>query len=175
MIVSSDGYILTNNHVLPINSSDITVTLHNKKQYHASVVGTNSAKDLALIKINASNLPTVSLGDSSQLQAGQAVIAIGNALGQFSDTVDQGIISGLNRSAVASDGNSYAATSESLTGLIQTDALINPGDSGGPLIDIETGQVIGMDTALASNSQGIGFAIPINQAKNFINQYLQTA
>jgi serine protease Do len=170
MIVSSNGYILTNNHVLPLNSQDITVTTSTGKQYSASVVGTNPTQDLALIKINASGLPTVPLGDSSKVQVGDSVIAIGNALGQYANTVDQGIVSGLNRSVEASD-DTILGNSESLSGMLQTDALINPGDSGGPLIDVNTGSVVGMDTAVASNSQGIGFAIPINNAKTFLAKY----
>lgn len=171
MIVTSNGYILTNNHVLSIDSKGITVTLNGGKEYTATVVATDTTNDLALIKINATGLPTVTLGDSSEVQPGQAVIAIGNALGQFSDTVDQGIISGLHRS-VSVSGESRFDNGESLNGLLQTDALINPGDSGGPLIDGATGAVIGMNTAVASDSQGIGFAIPINQAKTFISHYV---
>lgn len=170
MIVSSNGYILTNNHVLPIDGQgQITVTTASGKQYAATIAGTNPAQDLALLKINASGLPTVPLGDSAQAQVGDGVVAIGNALGQYSDTVDQGIISGLNRSVVATDESDFMG--EQLSGLLQTDALINPGDSGGPLIDASTGTVIGMDTAVASDSQGIGFAIPINEAKSFLAQY----
>jgi serine protease Do len=170
MIVSSNGYILTNNHVLPVDDQgQITVTTDTGKQYNASGIGTDSAKDLALLKINATGLPTVPLGDSSQVQVGDGVVAIGNALGQYSDTFDQGIISGLNGPVTATDESGFS--SEQLSGLLQTDALINPGDSGGPLIDATTGTVVGMDTAAVSDSQGIGFAIPINEAKSFITQY----
>lgn len=170
MILTSDGYILTNNHVLPTDGSTIRVTLASGKQYTAKVKATNVTKDLALLKINASGLPTVTLGDSSQEQIGAGVIAIGNALGQFQNSVVHGIISGKNRSVQASDQSTMS--SESLSGLFQTDADINPGDSGGPLVDIATGTVIGMDTAVASNGQGIGFAIPINEAKTFIAPYV---
>lgn len=172
MIIASNGYILTNNHVLSLNSQDITVTTSSGQQYPASVIATNPTKDLALIKINASGLSTVTLGDSDQVITGENVLAIGNALGQYQNTVDQGIISGLNRSVVASDESD--SSSESLSGLLQTDAPINPGDSGGPLVDIKTGQVIGMDTAIAGDSQGIGFAIPINQAKAFVSPYVSS-
>jgi serine protease Do len=171
MIISSDGYILTNNHVLPINSSDITVTLSSGKQYIAQVITTNATKDLAVIKINASALPTVAFGDSSQVAVGDSVIAIGNALGEFQNSVDQGIVSGLNRSIVAGDEGESSNDSESLSGLLQTDAAINPGDSGGPLIDLSTGAVIGMDTATSSEGEGISFAIPVNNIKAFIAPY----
>lgn len=171
MIITSNGYILTNNHVLSIDSRGISVTLSSGKKYTATVVATDTTNDLALIKVNATGLPTVTLGDSSSVQPGQEVIAIGNALGQFSGTVDQGIISGLNRS-VSVSGETRFDSGESLTGLLQTDALINPGDSGGPLIDSSSGAVIGMNTAVASDSQGIGFAIPINQAKTFVAHYV---
>lgn len=171
MIVASTGYILTNNHVLPVDSSQpITVTTNNGKQYTASVVTTDPTHDLALLKISATDLPTVSLGDSSQEIVGNSVIAIGNALGQYQNSATTGIISGLNRSVVATD--QADSNSESLSGLFQTDASINPGDSGGPLIDTATGTVIGMDTAVASSGQGLGFAIPINQAKSFIAAYV---
>lgn len=170
MILTSNGYILTNNHVLPIDAQNVTVATSSGKQYSAQIVATDSKHDLALIKINASGLSTVTLGDSNQINVGDDVLAIGNALGQFQNSVTQGIISGLNRSVVASDSSSF--NGESLSGLIQTDAPINPGDSGGPLIDLASGTVIGLDTATASNSQGIGFAIPINQAKAFLAPYL---
>lgn len=170
MILTSSGYILTNNHVLPVDGGSITVTMQNGKQYNAKVVAADANQDLALLKIKGSGLPTVALGDSSQEQVGSSVIAIGNALGQFQNSVVTGIISGTGRSVQASDQGS--ASSESLTGLFQTDAAINPGDSGGPLIDLSTGAVIGMDTAVASDGQGIGFAIPINAAKSFVAPYV---
>ena len=170
MILTSSGYILTNNHVLPVNGGSITVTTQSGKQYNGKVVAASTSQDLALIKINGSGLPTVTLGNSSNEQVGNSVIAIGNALGQFQNSVVDGIISGTNRSVQASDEGS--TNSESLTGLFQTDADINPGDSGGPLIDLSTGTVIGIDTAVASDGQGIGFAIPINEAKAFIAPYV---
>lgn len=170
MILTSSGYILTNNHVLPVDGGNITVTMQNGKQYTAKVVAANQQEDLALLKIKGSGLPTVTLGDSGQEQVGSSVIAIGNALGQFQNSVVTGIISGTNRSVRASDQGS--ASSEALNGLFQTDAAINPGDSGGPLIDLSTGAVIGMDTAVASDGQGIGFAIPINVAKSFVAPYV---
>jgi serine protease Do len=173
MILSSDGYILTNNHVLPIDSGTITVTTASGKQYTGQVVATNTTEDLALIKINATNLSTVTLGDSSQLAVGDNVIAIGNALGEYANSVTEGIISGMSRSIVASDESSTAG-SESLSGLLQTDAPINPGDSGGPLVDTSTGDAVGIDTAVSSDGQGLGFSIPINEAKAFVAPYVST-
>jgi len=122
-------------------------------------------QDLAVLKIDATNLPTVSLGDSDSLELGQTAIAIGNALGQFSNTVSVGVVSGLGRTVVASSPDTGA--DETISGVIQTDAAINPGNSGGPLLDLR-GDVIGIDTAVASDAQNIGFAIPINEAKAVI-------
>lgn len=171
MILTGNGYILTNNHVLPINGGNMSVTTQGGKQYSARVIAANASEDLALIKINASNLPTVTLGDSSQEAVGDGVVAIGNALGQYQNTAVSGIISGLNRSVTASDENTVNS-GESLTGLLQTDAAINPGNSGGPLIDTATGSVIGINTAVSSDAQDIGFSIPINEAKTFIAPYI---
>ena len=171
MILTSNGYILTNNHVVPQGSQSLTVTLTDQKQYKANVVAADPTQDLALIKINASNLPTVKIGNSSNIIAGDSVIAIGNALGQFQNTVTSGIISATNRSITASDSSS-ATGSESLSGLFQTDAAINPGNSGGPLIDSGNGLVIGINTATSSTGQNLGFAIPINLAKSFVSPYV---
>ncbi|HEV2403734.1 MAG TPA: trypsin-like peptidase domain-containing protein [Candidatus Saccharimonadales bacterium] len=173
MIITSSGYILTNNHVLPVGPGDITVTTSSGNTYPATIVAADTTRDLALLKINAQGLSTVSLGDSSRANIGDNVIAIGNALGQYQNTVTQGIISGTNRSVQASDASSVTG-SESLSGLLQTDAAINPGNSGGPLVELGSGAVIGMNTAVAGNSQGIGFAIPINEAKTFIAPYLSS-
>jgi serine protease Do len=174
MILTSSGYILTNNHVLPIGGGTMTVTTQAGKQYSARVITANTTEDLALIKIDGSNLPTVTLGDSHQEVVGGSVVAIGNALGQYQNSVVSGIISGLNRSVTASDENAING-GESLSGLLQTDAPINPGNSGGPLIDVATGGVIGINTAISSDAQDIGFAIPINEAKSFIAPYVTVA
>ena len=131
----------------------------------AKVVVTDVAHDLAVIKVSATGLKAATLGDSGSVQVGQLAIAIGSPLGTFTDSVTQGIVSGLDRSITA--GNQGSRTSEDLTGLIQTDAAINPGNSGGPLLDA-SGSVIGIITASASNAQDMGFAIPINQAKTLI-------
>jgi S1-C subfamily serine protease len=163
-IITADGLILTNNHVVT-GASTLTVTLDDTRQMAATVVATDTVRDLALVKINASGLTPVTLGDSSKVQVGQLAIAIGSPLGTFTDSVTQGIISGTNRSITV--GDQATRTEESLSGLIQTDAAINPGNSGGPLLDA-SGSAIGIITATASDAQGVGFAIPINQAKELI-------
>jgi serine protease Do len=171
MILTPNGYILTNNHVVPQGTSDISVTLTNQQQYKATIVASDPTNDLALLKINAKGLPTVKLGNSDDVQVGDGVIAIGNALGQFQNTVTNGIISATNRSITASDSSS-AAGSESLSGLFQTDAAINLGNSGGPLIATDSGLVIGINTATSQQGQDLGFSIPINVAKSFITPYV---
>jgi S1-C subfamily serine protease len=167
MIVTSNGYVVTNNHVIAaaVGGGTITATLSGTtKAMPATLIGTNPTEDVALIKINGvKNLHTVTFGDSSKLVVGDAVVAIGNALGLAAGTptVTQGIVSALGRTVTAGT----STTSETLSNLIQTDAAINPGNSGGPLINAE-GRVIGMNTAVAGtlpdgeSSQNIGFAIP---------------
>ncbi len=165
-IVSSNGLILTNKHVVSDANAQYTVVLNSGKKYSATVLARDPKADIALIKINAVGLPALALGDSSQLELGQTAIAIGNALGQFSNTVSVGVVSGLSRTITAS-GASYG--SETIQDVIQTDAAINPGNSGGPLLN-SRGEVIGIDTAVVSGAQNIGFAIPINDAKKDISQ-----
>ncbi len=161
IIISADGLILTNKHVISGNVKQITVTTASRQEFkNAQVVGEDPLNDIAFIKVDAHGLTAAKLGDSDHLVVGQRVAAIGNALGQFPNTVTYGIISGLGRPIVAGG----ASEQEQLTGLIQTDAAINPGNSGGPLVDLE-GEVVGINTAIAGNAQSIGFAIPINQAK----------
>ncbi len=173
MIISSSGEILTNNHVVA-GASTIRVTIPSQgHSYKASVVGVDPSLDVALLKINATGLHPVSIGNSSTAAVGQPVVAIGNALGLGGNpTVTSGIVSSLNRSITAS---SPAGPSEHLTGLIQTDAPINPGNSGGPLANA-SGQVIGMNTAAATGGTqtgtNIGFAIPINRAMSVVNHIL---
>jgi serine protease Do len=169
-IISSDGMILTNKHVVSDTSADYTVLTNDGKKYDAKVLARDPAQDLAVLKIDANDLPVVSLGDSDSIKLGQTAIAIGNALGEFRNTVSVGAISGLYRSITAS-GGSFG--SESLQNLIQTDAAINPGNSGGPLLNLK-GEVVGIDTAVASDAQNIGFAIPINQAKRDIQSVKAT-
>jgi serine protease Do len=174
IIISSNGYIVTNNHVVPTGSQSLTVTTSSEKQYTATVVARDTSEDLALLKIKATDLTTLTLGNSSDIQVGDSVIAIGNALGEFQNTVTQGIISGTNRSITASDsGSDTVSSGESLKDLFQTDAAINPGNSGGPLIDVATGEVIGIDTATSGDGEDLGFAIPINEAKAFVAPYVK--
>jgi serine protease Do len=164
-IISNDGYIVTNKHVVSDEEADYTVLLNDENKYEAKVLARDGVTDLAILKIEGDNFPTVELGDSSNLRVGQTVIAIGNSLGEFKNTVSKGVISGLSRTIVAG-GAGFG--SEELMGVIQTDASINPGNSGGPLLNI-AGQVIGINTAMASGAENIGFAIPINEVKNTID------
>jgi len=164
-IVSSDGYIVTNKHVVLDEAAEYTVLMNDETKYPARVLARDSLSDLAVLKIDKQNLPTVELGDSANLKVGQSVIAIGNALGEFRNTVSTGVISGLARSVTAGGAG---IGSEQLINVIQTDASINPGNSGGPLLNI-AGQVIGINTAMAQGAQNIGFAIPINEVKNTID------
>jgi len=164
-IISSDGLILTNKHVVSDTAASYTVITNDGKKYTAKVLARDPSQDFAVVKINATGLPSVSLGDSDGLELGQTAIAIGNALGQFSNTVSIGVVSGLERTVTASD--QADGQQETIQGVIQTDAAINPGNSGGPLLDL-AGDVIGINTAVASGAQSIGFAIPINRAKHDI-------
>ena len=161
-IISPNGYILTSNHVVSEKDADYTVIYEPNKTYPAKVISRDPINDVAIIKINVKNFPFLELGDSNKIELGQTVIAVGNALGEFHDTVSTGVVSGLSRFITALSGLSQQA--ESLRGLIQTDAAINPGNSGGPLVDIE-GKVIGINTAMVMGAQNIGFAIPIDYAK----------
>ena len=156
-VVSADGLILTNNHVVS-GATTIRVTFEDGRELAATVVTTDAQHDLALVRVTATGLTPLALGDSGTLTVGEVAIAIGSPLGTFSDTITQGIVSGLGRTIDVGETGSRRTTH--LTGLIQTDAAINPGNSGGPLLDA-AGKVIGIVTASASNSQGVGFAIPI--------------
>ena len=169
-IVSPDGYVFTSAHVVGDTEADYTVILEPEKKYPAKVLSRDPLNDIAVLRINAKNLPYLTLGDSEKIELGQTVIAIGNALGEFQDTVSTGVISGLSRYITAFSGISNQA--ERLRGLIQTDAAINPGNSGGPLVDIE-GNVIGINTATVMGAQNLGFAIPINYAKKDFEEVKQ--
>lgn len=173
MVVTSDGYILTNKHVVE-DAKRIQVVMSDGTTYSdVSLVGTDPLNDVAFIKINgASNLQPVVLGDSKTLSTGQQVIAIGNALGQYQNTVTQGIISGTGRSLIATDSTN-TSNYERLSDMIQTDASINSGNSGGPLINA-AGQVIGINTAVYSDGNGIGFAIPISGVKGMLKSIIET-
>ena len=160
-IYDSDGWIVTNKHVVN-GATQLTVILNDSRELPAEVYGIDTLTDLAIVKVDATGLPTVEIGNSADLEPGQLAIAIGNPLAIFENTVTTGVISGLGRQIRA--GGATQTTSEQLNNLIQTDAAINPGNSGGPLLD-STGQVIGINTAVNQDAQGIGFAIPIDVAK----------
>ena len=170
-IVSKDGIVVTNKHVVIDKTAQYSAYTNDGKKFSAKVLAIDPVQDVAVIKIDANQEFTpVNFGDSSSLQIGQSVIVIGNALGQFQNTVSVGVVSGLGRTISASDqGGSF---SEILEGIIQTDAAINAGNSGGPLLDLN-GHVIGINTAMAEGGQNIGFAIPINIAKRAIQQVLE--
>jgi len=164
-IVSPDGMIITNKHVVSDNQASYTVFTNEGKKYDAEVIAIDPIQDIALIKIQAENLPVAPLGDSDSIRTAQTVIAIGNSLGEFQNTVSVGIISGQSRNIVASDSNT--GTNQQIEGAIQTDAAINPGNSGGPLVNLK-GEVIGINSAVISGAENIGFSIPINNAKRDI-------
>lgn len=168
--ITSDGMVVTNRHVVDDSSADYTVVTDDGKEHPAKVLAIDQNNDIAVIKIEGKDFPILELGDSDSIQIGQTVVAIGNSLGEFSNTVSRGIISGLKRSLTAGDGRGQA---EKLNNIIQTDAAINPGNSGGPLLDINS-QVIGINVAIAQGAQNIGFAIPVNQVKKIADQVKKT-
>ncbi len=171
-IVSEDGLVVTNKHVVSDKNADYTIFTSDGEKYTAKVVALDPVQDLAIIKITSEQrFPAIKLGDSNGIQIGQGAIAIGNALGEFSNTVSVGIVSGLGRTLDAQDR--AGGFSETLENIIQTDAAINAGNSGGPLLNLK-GEVIGVNTAMAEGAQSIGFAIPINRAKRDIDQILAT-
>jgi len=175
--VSEDGMVLTNAHVVSDKEAEYTVLTNDGKKYPAKVLALDTFRDLAVIKIEREKkvddqgslitepFPTVKLGDSDKLQIGQTVITIGNALGEFRNTISVGVISGLGRTVTASGGGMV----ETQEDVIQTDAAINKGNSGGPLLNLK-GEVIGVNFAMAQEAESIGFAIPINKAKKDIEQ-----
>ena len=167
-LITSDGYILTNKHVVSDEQADYTVLLASGKQEAAKVIYKDPQNDVAIIKISGSKYPVVNLGNSDNLQLGQTIIAIGNALGEYNNSVSVGIISGLNRSIQATTSGGAV---ENLNGIIQTDAAINPGNSGGPLFDLN-GSVLGINVAIAQRSNNIAFSIPINMVKSIIKNVL---
>ena len=169
-IVHPDGLILTNKHVVFDPDAEYTALTIDGKEYPAKVVSRDPINDIAVLKIQAKGLPSVRLGNSSKLELGQTVIAIGNALGMFSNTVSKGIISGLSRSISASLGEK--GEMEHLRGVLQTDVAINQGNSGGPLINLD-GEVIGINTAIIYGAQHIGFSIPINWAKQDLEDIIK--
>jgi S1-C subfamily serine protease len=166
-LISADGFILTNKHVANAggDKAEYRIILSSGKQYYAQLIGKDPMNDFAVLKIFDKDLPYVELGDSDNLPVGSSVIAIGNALGLYQNSVTKGIVSGLGRSIVASD---QEGNSEILDNIIQTDAEINVGNSGGPLVDL-SGKVVGVNAAVDLNGASIGFAIPINDARPVIN------
>ncbi len=171
-IVDAEGYIITNRHVVSDEEAEYTVMLNEGEKLPAKVLAKDTFMDVAILKIESEkkNLPVLKLGDSEQLKIGQTVIAIGNSLGEFRNTVSKGIISGLKRNVDASDG---FGRSETLEEVIQTDAAINPGNSGGPLVGLN-GQVVGINVAMAQGAENIGFSIPVNQVKKIYQSVKET-
>jgi putative serine protease PepD len=166
IIVTADGLILTNNHVVE-GAQSLKVTLADGTEVSATVVKTDPTHDLAVIRADKTGLTPAKLGDSDQIKVGQTAIAIGSPLGEFTETVTKGIVSALDRSITIQDEQTGRPVQ--MNGLIQTDAAINPGNSGGPLLN-SAGEVVGVNSAVAGQAQGIGFAIPINAAKALIGQ-----
>lgn len=182
MIISKSGVILTNRHVVPAGTTSVSVTLEDGTTFdNVEVLGRTSSSDsldvafLQIKDLKGKTLSPIQIGSSSQTSVGDSVVAIGNALGQFQNTVTSGIISGFGRQVVAGSGGGLYGNGdrEDLDNLIQTDAAINQGNSGGPLVNLN-GQVIGINTAIASDAQNVGFAIPINDVKGLIDQVLKT-
>lgn len=163
-LVSSDGYIVTNKHVIAAEDAEYTVFTNDGKKHEAKVIARDPVNDLAILKIEGSDFPHLAFADSDAIKVGQSVIAIGNALAEFRNTVSVGVVSGLSRSITAGDGR---GSSELLEGVIQTDAAINPGNSGGPLLNL-SGDVIGVNVAVAQGSENIGFALPGKLAKSVV-------
>ncbi len=169
-LITSDGMIVTNKHVISDENAEYSVITNDGKEYPAKVLAKDQVNDIAVIKISGADFPVLNFGNSDSLKIGQTVIAIGNSLGEFSNTVSKGIISGLKRSVTA--GSKFGET-ERLNNIIQTDAAINPGNSGGPLLNVN-GEVIGINVAMAQGAQSIGFAIPSSQIEKIINQVKTT-
>lgn len=172
-IVSDDGYIITSKHVVSDTTAKYQIVTSSDKKYTVQKISRDPLNDIAILKVDPSENPgillkSVTLGDSSKLQVGQFVLAIGTALGEFKNTVTTGVISGLGRGITA--GDQFQGLVERLDNVIQTDAAINPGNSGGPLVD-SRGNVIGVNTAVSQNGQNIGFALPINVVKDALKNF----
>lgn len=169
-LVSADGLVVTNKHVVSDTAAEYTVMTNDGKEHAATVLARDLVRDIAVLKIEGADFPVLDLGDSDQVKVGQTVIAIGNPLGEFENSVTRGIISGLKREVSA---GSRFGQSEQLSGILQTDAAINPGNSGGPLFNI-SGEVIGVNVAMAQGAENIAFALPINQVKRVVEQVKTT-
>ena len=168
--VSSDGLIVTNKHVVADEEAEYTVLLGNGDEYKATVLARDPSNDIAVIKIEGKDFPVLTLGDSEKIRVGETIIAIGNPLGEFENSVSRGIVSGLRRNL---DAGSGLGDSEHLSEIIQIDAAINPGNSGGPLFNL-AGEVIGVNVAMAQGAENIGFSLPINQVKRIVEQVRTT-
>ncbi|MEK7596184.1 MAG: trypsin-like peptidase domain-containing protein [Patescibacteria group bacterium] len=166
-IISADGIVLTNKHVVMDPDAEYSVMMGGGKKYDADVLARDPLNDVAILKIKSKDLPYLELGSSFDLELGQTVIAIGNALNEFQNTVSTGVVSGLSRLVTAV--TDIAGHQERLKGLIQTDAAINPGNSGGPMIDLSA-KVVGINSAVVFGAQNIGFAIPIERAKRDLEE-----
>lgn len=162
--ISKDGFIVTNKHVVLDDQAEYSIVTNDGETLSAKVLARDAVNDVAILKVEGNDFLFAEIGDSDELKVGQTAIAIGNALGEFKNTVSTGVISGLSRSIVASGG---AIGSEQLSNVIQTDASINPGNSGGPLLNL-AGRVIGINTAVSTQAENIGFAIPINEVTPII-------
>lgn len=167
-LVSADGMIVTNRHVAGDRSSRYDVLLSDERSFPARILDVDPVNDLALLKIDAEKLPVAALETDDRLRVGQTVIAIGNALGKYSNTVTRGILSGVNRSLEASD--EFNGGTEVLEDVLQTDAAINQGNSGGPLLNLE-GRVIGVNVAIDRGGEGLGFAIPVSEVRKVLASY----
>jgi S1-C subfamily serine protease len=170
-VISSDGLIVTNKHVVSVPDAKYRVITQDDKTYDVVKIYRDPDNDLAIVKINAAGLTPVEMGDSDKIKVGQMAIAIGTALGEFRNTVTVGVISGVGRGITA--GTPFNGSAERLDNVIQTDAAINPGNSGGPLLN-SSGQVIGVNTAISSEGQSIGFALPINVVKDAVSNFNTT-
>jgi S1-C subfamily serine protease len=171
IIYDPDGWIVTNRHVV-CNADSLTVQLADGQRYQGRIHGLDTLTDLAIIKIEDTGLPAVAMGNSATLQVGQHAIAIGSPLGTFTNSVTTGVVSALGRHIDVDDACGASGQLESLRNLIQTDAAINPGNSGGALVDAG-GDLIGINTAIAGEAQGIGFAIPVNLARPIMQQAIE--
>jgi S1-C subfamily serine protease len=167
-IVTADGLIATNRHVAYSRNAVLTIFLTDGRSFKARVADIDPVNDLALLKIDAKNLPTLALEADDAYRLGQTTIAIGNALGKYANTVTRGVLSGVNREVEAE--NNVTGATERLEELLQTDAAINSGNSGGPLLNLD-GKVIGMNTAVERSAQGLGFAIPVSEIRKVTDSY----
>jgi len=167
--ISADGYVVTNKHVVDDDKAEYTVLTNDGKKYDAEILAKDGTLDVAILKVKGGGFPYLSFGDSDKLKPGQTVIAIGNALAEFRNSISVGVVSGLSRSVVAGD---MFGRSEQLDGVIQTDAAINPGNSGGPLLDI-AGRVVGVNVAVSRGAENIGFALTSNTVKSIADSVKQ--